>query len=223
MMRFIMCAVIVSSATAYAFAADAAKSDGPAAAAAVTPDVTPPAAKNGIRLAVADIDEVYMHYKRREDKSAELRTWAQQTDDQISGLQKELDQLRTKLKSLAMGTPQYLEAKTRSEDVEKQLRQLQYDSTKKLDEKTAQLTSELYQDIVEVIAAYAKANDIDLVIKQQMFRPADDMLPEVVKLEIQKQAILYQSPRVLDITEAVTKQLNEKYAAEKAKDGAGAK
>jgi hypothetical protein len=44
-----------------------------------------------------------------------------------------------------------------------------------------------------------------------------------VKLEIQKQTILYQSPRMLDITKAVTKQLNEKYAAEQANPAAAGK
>ena len=204
MKRVIIGVAIVLGAAAYALVAEPAADQPGAGAAAVAPA---PAAKPA-RIAIANIDDMYKEYKWRADRMAKLQEWGRQAEEQSAAMEKELTRLREQLKTLAMATPQYNETKKRADELETGLRKLMYDANQVFDAQMSSLSSDVFADIVQAVKQYSEANGIDLVIKQQVYKPRKGSLPEAVNLDIQRQGVLYQSPAMLDITKEATEVLN---------------
>jgi Skp family chaperone for outer membrane proteins len=178
-----------------------------------------------LRIATADIGEIYKKYARREAEQGEMNAWRVQIEERVKAMDAERQRLQKEIDALALGSPERLERKKKLDDLQQELLAATRGARKELDERVTRVTSELYQEILAIIADYARDNKIDLVLKQQSFTPEEAAIPQGLMMQIGLQTVLYQREG-LDITPAIIERLNRRYeetkraGAEKAGEGA---
>jgi len=156
-------------------------------------------------VAVLDLGRVVNECDRFKKQQAELKREAAGLEEDLRVRQTEMTDLAKKLKDLKRGTPEYdgIEADLARKRADAQL--FVAEQQKRMIQAEADLYSEVYTMIEQVVAKYAEAHAIRLVLRDN--QPAEEAkTPQEVLRQINR-AIVYQSG--LDITDDIVKAMNE--------------
>ena len=167
------------------------------------------------RVAVADITRIFDAYQRRQDYQDELEGTGKALREREQLLRARITRLETDIAKLAMGHPQRVELLNELAKEREAFRQFSIEARRELDDAVRKSTQLLYEDIVRVIEEYARFHNIDLVIKQQSFKP-QQASAENQAHSIGRRSVLYSAPD-MDITDPIIKILNAR--AKEAKVG----
>ena len=127
---------------------------------------------------------------------------------ELDKLLKEVEAIRAGLKTLKLGSNDYLARAKEAIEKQAQLQALQKFSEQRLELKDQRWTEQLYEDILDVVGAIAKQKSLDLVFENaEPELPAPS--PNELMLTIRTHSLLY-SGGCLDITDEVTDGLNAK-------------
>jgi len=161
------------------------------------------------RIGVVVISEVLMQYERSISSQKKINDMQRQA---LAVKQKMREQLTNTVKELEND----LLAKETRRAKRKELREMEikYEVTNKmlmreLEDLTAMLTNEIYQDLRRTIAEYSQEHGFDLILKDDEQRKEDKSIEEI-STEIRIRGILYYAPSV-DITEVIITRLNDHY------------
>jgi Skp family chaperone for outer membrane proteins len=203
-MRFILMALLAAIFGAPgALAADAGK---PAAS-----DAAGPAAP-ALKIGYVDFARVWNEYRRSGDFDNEYKALRLELGNQDRTRAEEIARYNAQIEKLAMGTPDRLELE---EKVKAALKEEEEFRRKCVEDLNVRFISMLNQQVAEVlreIAAIAKEGNYDLIIKDQTPDPNVNSRGEAL-LQLGQRVVLYAKPEY-DLTSAVIKRLNDKYAAE---------
>jgi Skp family chaperone for outer membrane proteins len=203
-MRFILMALLAAIFGAPgALAADAAK---PAASDAAAP------AAPALKIGYVDFARVWNEYRRSGDFDNEYKALRLELGNQDRTRAEEIARYNAQIEKLAMGTPDRLELE---EKVKAALKEEEEFRRKCVEDLNVRFISMLNQQVAEVlreIAAIAKEGNYDLIIKDQTPDPNVNSRGEAL-LQLGQRVVLYAKPEY-DLTSAVIKRLNDKYAAE---------
>ncbi len=179
---------------------------------AIAKNVPVPAPAVSANIAVCDVQEVFKHYRRAADLSAQRQRREGDDEDQRQKRQANIKNLSLELGGLREGSKQY---RTRRAELQHEAANL--DSWMKAKNRIALDnycwdTKEMYKEISDTIAVIAKQKGYDIVLQ----RPRDMMSrsPEEVVQEIPRLTLLYSSEK-LDITGIVLLRLNATYKESK--------
>jgi len=172
----------------------------------------------GLRIAVADLGEIVREYARSKTEQAEIRATHGQVMERLRAMDAERQRLEKEIQGLALGSPERLERKKKAENLEQEIRTLARGADRDITERINRVQAEIYKEILEVVAEYAKEHKIDLVLKQQSPSGEESGLPAGLQMGLQ--TVLYQAPG-LDITHDILDCLNRRY--EEARKAAGHK
>lgn len=166
------------------------------------------AARTDLNVAVVNLPRLFNGLSEWKDYQEELRKKNQQMERVNRALSKELEVLDGEIKQLAMGT----EERTLKEDElmrkkqEWQLKMNQYSS--QMARMTGQFLEKLYRNVLVEVDSYAKAHDIDLVMKTQSIDAGKERIP--LQTQVDVNTIIYAGNRA-DITDDITAIMNKKY------------
>jgi Skp family chaperone for outer membrane proteins len=183
----------------------------------------PPA--RDLKIAVVDIAILFRDYHRSKVMRDGLLDQMRAYRNRVESQQRRLAQKEAELREFAAGTAEHLARREDIAEKAKELRALQMEAETAQNAAWIKLIREIYSDVNEAAAAYAKEKKIDLVIKQQSILDTSDRADEARRdsliLDISRRGVLYHS-EALDITTPILQRLNEAYArrqAESAKEG----
>jgi Skp family chaperone for outer membrane proteins len=163
-----------------------------------------PALAQGTPVAIVDLQKVFAHHMRFQAALNDLRNDVKEFESNLADRQRQIAELRERLKSYKAGTPEY-------KQLEDQIAQLlasgQADGLvrrRELLTREARLYHDAYMEVVEQVADYARRHGIALVLidHEEPITP-DDRRSIGVTLE---RLVIYQQG--LDITPAIIERLN---------------
>ena len=168
----------------------------------------PPAAEK-LPIAIVNMDRLTKTYKPLQEKLAVIRQSAEEADKTVQLRNIELETVGSQLRKVPPGSAEALKIQQQFIKLQSELRQFIEQERQEILKREVALHLELHRRVGDEINAYAKANGIKLVLRQQ-----DSSLEENQPIaEIQKSLgrnILYQDG--LDITDDILKALTEKDA-----------
>ncbi len=156
-------------------------------------------------VAVLDVSRVLKQCDRFNDQLAELKREVAGLEEEVRVRQTEGTDLVNKLKDLKRGTPEYDEVEA---DIARKRADVQLfvaQTRKRMMQAEADLYAEVYTMLEQVVAEYARTNEIHLVLRGN---PADEdaKTPQEVLRQVNR-GIVHQSG--LDITDDIVKAMNE--------------
>jgi Skp family chaperone for outer membrane proteins len=160
---------------------------------------------------VVDISLVFDGYDKKKDLETTLAKQKEGVQGQLDRLKDEYTQLKTDLEQLEKGSAGYTQKILRKTEIELRILEIQDGDVKVLLEKQGAFLRELRDEIGAEIQAFAKANEIDLVVERRVIAEAEGGTVGI------RWPIIHFAAPDLDITDAVLRQLNAKYAANPAR------
>ncbi len=159
-------------------------------------------------IAFVDLQKVFNDSDKRADAQAELEALGQQLDDRVEALRQEINTLQADLDLLVRGTPKYDEAEKTLLAAAADLRAWIEFKAAKLDAKTAQRRTQVYDEIVLAATEFAEQHSIDFILTDDSIlelRPGTDV--QVVQ-QMSLRRVVYANPE-FDITDELIAWINE--------------
>ena len=167
------------------------------------------------RVAVCDIASVFNRYQRATDLSNQFNERRDRIKEQDKTKGEQMDQVEKMLKELKSDSKEYQEQSATMEKltVERTVwRKMQEQAVIK---DHRDLTEQMYQEIIKVIAQLAKDQGYDLVLYLDAAEMNSETTSELLG-KIAQRKVLYCDPS-MDITETVLQRANAAYTASKKK------
>jgi Skp family chaperone for outer membrane proteins len=163
------------------------------------------------RLAVCDLVDVFNNYQRAKDLTAKLNDRRDAIKAESKKRQKAVDELKMELEGLKKGSRKY--EQTFNEIARLSIEHkayLQYQDALAIRDHH-NLTKEMYNEIVDMIARVAQQGGYALVLQRQTGKLDAPNTNELLR-QIYNRKVLYAADR-MDITETVLLRLNQAYRA----------
>ncbi len=160
-------------------------------------------------IAFVDLQKVFNDSDKRAEAQAELEALGQKLDDQVEALRQEIKTLQADLELLVPGTPKHDEAEKTVVAAAADLLALIDFKAAKLDAKTAQSRTQVYDEIVLAAVEFAEQHDIDFILTDDSIlelRPGTDV--QVVQ-QMSLRRVVYANPE-FDITDELIAWINER-------------
>ena len=159
-------------------------------------------------IGFVDLQKVFNDSNKRAEAQAELEALGQQLDDQEESLRQDIKTLQANLDLLVPGTPKYDESERTLVAAAADLRAWIEFKAAKLDAKTAQRRTQVYDEIVLAATEFAEQHNIDFILTDDSIlelRPGSDV--QVVQ-QMSLRRIVYANPE-FDITDELIAWFNE--------------
>ena len=176
------------------------------------------AQKEGTRVAVVNIPHVSEKYQKTTDLEAHFDGIRRKLSQDRDGMRERLERLKRSLQEeLKPGTEEFLQRRREVAMLEAEIQWFIEVEGSKVDAGLGASLREIYGDIQRASREVAEARGIDVVLASDALPDATPDNSAQVRQQILLQKVIYWSPNV-DISEEVIKRLNDRYAAEKAKN-----
>jgi Skp family chaperone for outer membrane proteins len=165
---------------------------------------------SGAAVGSIDMDAVMKRYGRVRQVNERMNDARTEAKEQLTKLQTEVQAFVSRMRQLQPGSADY---RAREEQLEGMKRRIERESDafeSEITRRHARQSASVLQDIHEVIAAVAKAQGLDYVVKVSP-EPRPDANPDEVYGAMGR-SVLYANPRN-DITEEVIRELNRRFEA----------
>jgi len=171
-----------------------------------------PAGAPPSHVAVCDIVDVFNNYQRAKDLTAKLNERREAIKAEADKRLKEIENRRLEMEGLKVGSKEHEQRLNEVQrlTIERQA-YLQFQDALAMREHR-NLTKEMYEEILAMVAAVAKERGYDLVLYRES-EPLSAEGQEIVR-QIQSRKVLYASEKI-DLTETVLGRLNQAYKAAK--------
>ncbi len=206
-MRFIVSVVLAAIiGVPGALAADAAKTPAGETAAPAAP---------ALKIGYVDFSRVWTEYHRRGEFDSEYKALRLELSDQDRARTDEVTRYGQQIEKLAMGTPERLDLEEKAKAAVKDAEDFRRKAAEELNQKFISMLNSLVAETLQEVDAIAKEGHYDLIIKDQTPDPNVNNRTDAV-LQLGQRVVLYAKPEY-DLTSAVIKRLNDRYAAEQKK------
>tara|TARA_B100000809_G_scaffold262796_2_gene314606 strand:+ start:942 stop:1538 length:597 start_codon:yes stop_codon:yes gene_type:complete len=157
------------------------------------------------RTAVVNSSQIFIDYKKRVDKEAELKTAIEGVVSKLSAAKDQYAIKQEQLKSIKRDSPAYLRAITTMIELEQKIAAVQKTRLTIYEERANKPTAEIREEISREIKIVAASKELDLVLERSIRTKLLPQAPEFVW------AIVHYSKPEYDITKEVTDRLNRRY------------
>ncbi len=174
------------------------------------PAPAPAPAPGTLRVAAVDVEKVLNEYKKGTDLYKEIEKELEPRANNIKQKAKYIREEQQRLASDPRADPiEQLQRKQKIELAIAEVNKEEKDFNERRTELEVKAMDDVWSDVNEAAARYAREHGLDLVIKQQV-RSGKARSATTIHMRIAAQTLLYVSPR-LDITDELLKQLNAEY------------
>ena len=157
------------------------------------------------RTAVVDSSQIFIDYRKRVDKEAELKTAIEGIASQLSAATDQYAIKQEQLKSIKRDSPAYLRAITSMVELEQKIAEVKKTRMTIYEERANKPTAEIREEIAREIKIVAASKELDLVVEKAIRTKLLPQAPEFVW------PIVHYSKPEYDITKEVTDRLNKRY------------
>ena len=160
-------------------------------------------------IAFVDLQKVFNDSDKRAEAQAELEVLGQELDDTVETLRQEIKTLQSDMELLVPGTPKYEEAEKKLLAAAADHRAWIEFKVAKLDAKTAQRRTQVYDEIVLAATVFAEQHNIDFILTDDSIielRPGTDV--QVVQ-QMSLRRVVYANPE-FDITDELNAWINNR-------------
>ncbi|MEE8156196.1 MAG: OmpH family outer membrane protein [Phycisphaerales bacterium] len=160
-------------------------------------------------IAFVDLQKVFNDSDKRAEAQAELEALGQELDDKVEALRQEIKTLQANIGLLVPGTPKYKEAEKKLVAAAADHRAWIEFKAAKLDAKTAQRRTQVYDEIVLAATDFAEQHNIDFILTDDSIlelRPGTDV--QVVQ-QMSLRRVVYANPE-FNITDELIAWINER-------------
>jgi Skp family chaperone for outer membrane proteins len=169
-----------------------------------------------LRVAVVNVDSIFEDCKQWEDVRDELRRLREKASSTLKKYERQIRLLRSEYENLPAGTER---ARKKGLELQSTLQEFQNsrrEFEEQLSRKRTEALSGMLKRMGEVVAQYARENEIDLVLKAGRVRLSPGSDPESSTAALRRAAIadvLFARKRY-DISEEIVRRLNAAYPQE---------
>jgi Skp family chaperone for outer membrane proteins len=168
-------------------------------------------AQEAFPVALVNMDRVFKTHQPFLDKLAPIKQALQEMEKKAQVQQLELETVVTQLRKAQPGTAEAQKLQQQAAKLQQDLQQFVAKEREQLQKREAAVFLDLFRQLEEEVAKYAKAKGIKLVIRQQD-GSLDENQPVAEILKSLNRGILYEDG--LDITGEILKALEARHAAE---------
>ena len=163
------------------------------------PTEAKPGAANPARIALVDMAKVFKTSRMFETKREALKREITESEESAKSMLAVLQQMKKKYDTLDKGTEERDELEKQLKIKSAEFEAFRKDLSAKFVKKESKIYLEVYDAVTTEVSNYARANDIDLVIRHQS-DPINDEDPQKLLQNMNRQ-IVYENG--LDITEEI--------------------
>ncbi len=174
--------------------------------------VSYPAQAPRSRIAVINIAATIRNYQKWQEYERTMRSTVQGFDKEMEAKRTQVLQLQTQLKQLPADSPDHDAVENRFKAAQRDLQDWAEQKKKELGQYSDRMAVQVYQEIHEAVAAYARAHDIDMVMHfTDAVAPADLYTAANIMRKLGTAACMpmYVS-QGMDITGPITEMLNQR-------------
>jgi Skp family chaperone for outer membrane proteins len=157
------------------------------------------------RTAVVEINAIFSGFEKKRVREEQLVAQLQDLKGILEKLKQEDKDLELELRQLKEDSEIYLEKLQRKLELQFTAKKLQATELKALEQKQLEFLREIQDEIAKEIAAFARAHNLDLVFDRTVSLQVDASSPPF------RWPLVHYSKPELDITQEITKRLNEKH------------
>ena len=117
------------------------------------------------RAAVVDISVIFEDYQKKIDRESEMKEQTKGIEEKLKELEKRYKEIQSELGNLAEG-PKKREKQVQKYTLELEVKEYKEGELKRLEEMQLRHVQEIRDEIEAEIQAYAKSNDIDLILEK---------------------------------------------------------
>mgnify|MGYP006278339159 CR=1 FL=1 len=175
-----------------------------------------PERHRALRVAVVNVDRIFEHCKQWDDVRDELRRLREKASSTLKKYERQVRLLRSEYENLPSGTER---ARKKGIELQSTLQEFQNsrrEFEEQLSRKRTDALSGMLKRMGEVVADYARENDIDLVLKAGRVQLSPGSDPQSSTAALRRAAIadvLFARKRY-DISEEIVRRLNAAYPKE---------
>jgi Skp family chaperone for outer membrane proteins len=170
----------------------------------------------GTRVALLNLKQVVMGYKKWIRFTDELKAEYKQYQERVEGLNRQMEGLKKEM-AAATAPEEKTKIEKQTKDLQRQFQRISDEAKRELGKKESVELVAVYKEMTDVVAAYARENDIDLVMHyNDALTEAEMNSPQNIqrKLVAGPTTPLYVKPGTLDISAAILERLNDRYSNE---------
>jgi Skp family chaperone for outer membrane proteins len=166
-----------------------------------------------LKIGFANIKQIIDNYKRTQTIEGEIDRFREQQSDAIEQQVKQAKALADEIKILNPGTRLYVSKRKKLKRMENEIKMLEEELRLDLQLKLLKATKQIYEDISDQIGTFAKEKGYSVIFKVEKGEIESESKAELI-LKINSRGVLYYD-RALEITEEITKIMNERYTGQK--------
>jgi Skp family chaperone for outer membrane proteins len=175
---------------------------------------TAPVARRGTRIALVNLKHVVMNYQKWLQFTEELKVEYKKYEDKVPALNRQMAQLR-KDSAATMEPDEKASIEKQAKKLQQQMQEVANEAKEVIGKKESAELVIIYREITEAATAYARENDIDLVMH---YNDATSEAEMNSPQNIQRKVVagpttpLYVKAADIDISQQVVERLNERHA-----------
>ncbi len=166
------------------------------------------------RIATVNFISVIKNYRKCQACEAQIKSEMEAADKQFEGKRQQLLNMKQMYDNPQTQVAQKEQLEKDSKRLQMEMQEMGEDFKKRFDKQRGEMAVALYREIEDAVTAYARANDIELVVHyNDATTPAELYHPANIQRKMQGAGCtpIYKAPG-MDISDAVVQMLNQKYA-----------
>ena len=168
------------------------------------------------KIGYVDLNRVFQNYQKCIDMNDAVKKEGKAIETQLQARALDIEANEKKLGAMPLGTPDRLALADKIEIARREMQRFSERSAEEMDAKVTETISSLCAEVLSEVEVFGRERQYDFILKDQTPERKAGSRDEAV-IQIAQRVVLYAKPE-FDLTEAVTKRLNDKYLADKAKD-----
>ncbi|MCA8987715.1 MAG: OmpH family outer membrane protein [Planctomycetaceae bacterium] len=170
-------------------------------------------------VGLIDMAHLFKEYRKFSDLRDQLRNDIKASDEKAKQLAEQLQAMQAKMKELKEGTPDYQQLESQLIQQSTQFEAFRKTQQKDFLRRESKIYKDVYMEVVEAVGQYASYYNYDVIIRFSRDGVEEtDNAQELIQ-NMNRQVVWFN--KGIDITDAVLKYLNQKYAPATAAAPAG--
>lgn len=176
---------------------------------AQNPGAGAPAAATPHQIGLIDMAHIFKNYDKFKHQTESLQKAAEEAEAKAQALIKRMQDIQEQAQTLTPGSPDFDKLEAQMIELQSQLQALKQKEQRDIVRKQADLYKQIYLEVQDAVAQYAKYYKYTLIIRFNRQEVAETANPQEIIQSMNRQVVWYQNQD--DVTDPILQFLNDKY------------
>ncbi len=149
--------------------------------------------KDGARIGVCDLDEVFAAHPKKTNLEKELTVLGEELQQKLGALESKIKKQKAELDLLEPGTPTYSRIEKSGFSLSQELKYEQAQAARRFDERRESSYAKILEEVLKSVEAFGRDHGFDVILLEEV---------SLSKKAVHWKPVLYHSPQV-DVTQAI--------------------